>query len=159
MNVSLSSGNARKTKNDLNLNFSFDSFSNQPEADFEPKTPHWVPLILTALGALKEEVQAVNDKLDAFESFKTDILNQVESIRLDVDAVKKQVQDKIVHDISALQAENIAMKKQSEEHEKSLNFISGMYDDMKNEFCTLQSKNENLQKAIDTLSNQIDSTT
>ena len=85
--------------------------SNQPEADFEPKTPHWVPLILTALGALKEYIREVNDKLDAFESFKTDIMNQVESIRLDVDAVKKQVQDKIVHDICALKTENTAMKK------------------------------------------------
>ena len=157
LNVSLSSGNASKAKNDLNLNFSFDSFSNQPEADFEPKTPHWVPLILTSLGALKEEVKAVNEKLDAFESFKTDILNQVESIRHDVEAVKKEVQDKIVHDICALQTETIAVKKQGEEHEKSLNFMNGMYDDMKKEFSALQSKNDNLQKVIDTLSNQIDS--
>jgi archaellum component FlaC len=112
---------------------------------------------LKSLGALKEEVKAVNDKLDAFESFKTDILNQVEAIRHDVDAVKKEVQEKIVHDICALQTETIAVKKQGEEHEKSLNFINSKYDDMKKEFGALQSKNDNLKKVIDNLEKTVTS--
>jgi len=71
--------------------------------------------------------------------------------------VKKEIQGKIVNDICSLQTEAVTLKQKGEDHEKSLNFVSSKFDEMRKEIEDLSSMNKNLQNNIAALTNQIDS--
>ena len=71
--------------------------------------------------------------------------------------MKNEIQGKIVTDICSLQTEAVTLKQKGEDHEKSLNFVSSKFDEMKKEIENLSSMNKNLQNNIAALANQIDS--
>ena len=139
------------------------SIFDQLEVSFEGKTPHWVPLLIKSFDALNrelssnmrslsEEVKSINGK---FDTFSTEISRRIESLEKDSDTLKKN-QGEIANDISALQTQVTTMKKKGEEQEKGINFVSSQYEDIKKEFSNLNTKNQNMQKTIVALTNQID---
>ena len=165
LNDTLSSTNStNNTENVCSDSLDLDrSIFDQLEVSFEGKTPHWVPLLiksfdtlnrelLSNMRSLSEEVKSINGK---FDTFSADISKRIESLEKDSDALKKN-QGEIANDISVLQTQVTIMKKKGEEHEKGIDFVSSQYEGIKNEFSNLNSKNQNLQKIMDKLTNQID---
>ena len=165
LNDTVSSTNStNNTENVCSDSLNLDrSIFDQLEVSFEGKTPHWVPFLIKSFDALNrelssnmrslsEEVKSINGK---FDTFSADISKRIESLEKDSDTLKKN-QGEIANDISALQTQVTIMKKKGEEQEKGIDFVSSQYEGIKNEFSNLNSKNQNLQKIIDKLTNQID---
>ena len=115
-----------------NLN---DSLADQFQMDFENDTPHWVPLLFQAFDVLRVDVKSINDKLNNFETFKSDISKRVNS----------------------LEQKSVSTEKKLTEIEDGMNFVNNMCEDLKKEVSSLTQKNSNLQKTLDALTNQIDS--
>ena len=88
-----------------------DSLTNLFGADpsFEKTTPKWVPLMFASLDALREEVHLVSNKLDSFESFKTEVNEKVDGLEKTVDVIKAAFES-MKEEFQSVKAENVELK-------------------------------------------------
>ena len=134
------------------------------EVPFDKNTPFWVPILLKSFDALKndiqsnvhalsEEVKSVNAK---FEKFCTDTSNRISSIENKV-ILSEDKLEKCEKSIASFELNSESQSKIAMELEKSVNFLSQNYDDLKKEIHGLITKNTNLGKNVENLSLQLDS--
>ena len=89
-----------------------DSFSTElraVEQSFENDTPHWVPLLFASMGAVREELCVLSGKMDAFETFKANISDQVSSLCSSVETIKSEF-DNMKSEMAVMKSENAEMK-------------------------------------------------
>ena len=169
----MSSSPSCSTPKRLNLD---SSLTDQLEYESSPSDPHWVPLLFQFLDILKHEVNSFSRKLDKLEDFKIDISNRVDSVEKEKEILKgkigsienntKDLKQKVCSldglaskfevRMTSIENEKVMTKNKVDELEKSVEFSSGVCDDLKKEIGSLTLQNKKLLKTVEDLCLQVD---
>ena len=145
--------------------------------EFDTDTPNWVIQLFTVCENMSSDIKTLSAKFDEFERFQSQITKRVETVeKANLNFVKKcegienqtnEVKKKVCSldalvgsmnvKMTSFDTEKESMKGRLVELEKSAEFSSEIYEEMKKEFSTLDLANKNLLKTVELLQKQVDS--